>query len=173
MKKIILLFSLLVTFLVTTDAQHVSTDKLMKTVSVVRSAQKDLDNRLDSLEARLDLNETIDTIQSLVAEGVPIVKKRVESKDDLTILLGFLLGAITFLLNNLVYKIKGVEEWVSKKFNKSAVTIALGVVATATAAIITYFTSELSWATVAVWLVSAWGTHFGAFVVGVQKPKAA
>lgn len=174
MKKIILLSSLLVTFFVTTNAQRVSVTKLSQTVEATKKVTKDLDSRLDTLEAvSLDRDEIIDSLQAIINEGLPIVKKRVENKDDLTKLLGVLLGFITFLFNNLLYKIKGVEEWVGKKWNKSAFTIALGIVATATAAIITYFTSELSWATVGLWLLSAWGTHFGAFVVGVQKPKTA
>ncbi len=114
-------------------------------------------------------NAFIDELQVKFTEGKTVVTKPVESKEDMSLLLGTLLGLLTYVLNNMLYKIKGVKEWVEAKFNKSAVTITLGLVATAIAVLVAKSNGEVSWQESLLWLVSAWGTHFGIFVGRVQK----
>lgn len=115
----------------------------------------------------------IDSLQVKFTEVKTAVKTPVESKEDMSLLLGMLLGLLTYLLNNLLYGIKGVKAWVEEKFSKSAVTVALGLVATAAAILITRNNGDVSWQESILWLVSAWGTHFGVFVARVQKTAKA
>ncbi len=119
--------------------------------------------------ADIKRNAFIDSLQQKISEGRQVVTKPVTSKEDMSLLLGTLLGLLTYVLNNMLYKIKGVKEWIEAKFNKSAVTITLGLVATAIAVLVAKLNGEVSWQESLLWLVSAWGTHFGIFVGRVQK----
>lgn len=115
----------------------------------------------------------IDSLQAKFTETKTAITKPVKSKEDMGLLLGTLLGLLTYVLNNMLYKIEGVKEWVGKKFSKSAVTISLGVLATAVAVVISHFNGGTSWQEAGLWLVSAWGTHFGTFVLRAEKTAKA
>lgn len=119
--------------------------------------------------ADIKRNAFIDNLQQKISEGKQVITKPVKSREDMSLLLGTLLGLLTYVLNNMLYKIKGVKEWVDEKFNKSAVTITLGLVATGIAVLVAKSNGEVSWQESLLWLVSAWGTHFGIFVGRVQK----
>ena len=118
-------------------------------------------------------NAFIDSLQAKFTETKTVVTKPVTSKEDMSLLLGTLLGLLTYVLNNMLYKIKGAKEWVETKFSKSAVTISLGVLATAVAVIVSHFNGGTSWQEAGLWLVSAWGTHFGTFVLRAEKTAKA
>lgn len=168
MKKTILLLALCaITF--QSFAGGPSTRDLAATDKQLISEIEAIKAAISEDSADIVRNAFIDSLQAKLTEGRQVATKAVSSKEDMSHLLGFLLGLLTFILNAALYKINGVEEWVSKKFSKTWVTIILGIAATAIAAIIATVNGDTSWQQVALWLVSAWGTHFGVFATRVKK----
>ena len=150
-----------------------STRDLAATDKAIIADIEAIKNTLSEDSADIIRNAFIDSLQAKFTETKTVVTKPVASKEDMSLLLGTLLGLLTYVLNNILYKIKGVKEWVEEKFNKSAVTITLGLIATAIAVLVAKSNGEVSWQESLLWLVSAWGTHFGIFVGRVQKEAKA
>ncbi len=171
MKKIILFLALCATT-IQSFAGGPSTRDLAATDKQLISEIEAIKVTLSDDSADIKRNAFIDSLQVKFTEGRQAVTKPVASKEDMSNLVGVLLGLLTFLLNNGLYKIKGVEAWVSEKFSKTWVTIILGIAATAIAGVVASINGDASWAQIGLWLVTSWGTHFAAYASRVTKVKA-
>jgi hypothetical protein len=165
MKKIIL-FLALCAIGIQSFAGGPTTRELAAADNAIKDDIEAIKVALESDSAR---NAFIDELQVKFTEGKAVATEPVESQEDMIMLLGVLLGILTYFLNNILYKIKGVQAWVEYKFSKTGVTIVLGVLATAVAVLLARVNGDASWQESLIWLVSAWGTHFGIFFSRVQK----
>jgi hypothetical protein len=122
--------------------------------------------------ADIKRNAFIDELQVKFTEGKQVVTKPLASKEDMSNLVGIILGLLTFLVNNGLYKIKGLEAWITEKWSKTWFTISLGVLATTIAGIVASINGDASWPQIGLWLLTSWGTHFAAYASRVTKVKA-
>ncbi len=170
MKKIIFLLAFFATF--QSFAGGPSTRDLAATDKAIIADIEAIKITLSEDSADIARNAFIDSLQAKFTETKTVVTKPVASKEDMSNLVGVILGILTFLINNGLYKIEGVEEWITKKWSKTWLAIALGVLATAIAGIIASINGDATWAQIGLWLVTSWGTHFAAYASRVTKVKA-
>lgn len=171
MKKIIL-FLALCAIAFQSFAGGPSTRDLAATDKAIIADIEAIKITLSEDSADIARNAFIDSLQAKFTETKTVVTKPVASKEDMSNLVGVILGILTFLINNGLYKIKGVEDWITEKWSKTWLAITLGVLATAIAGIIASINGDATWAQIGLWLVTSWGTHFAAYASRVTKVKS-
>lgn len=169
MKKIIFIFCMAL-FSVGAFAGGPSTKELASVDGIILAKVSGLEETVKAQEALFaSQRDEIDSLRALLDVAVPAVKKPVESKEDLTYLLGALLGLLTYVVQNLLFKVRPIKDWVDEKFSKSGFAILLGLVASVAAAVVAHLNGGVEWPKFLLWLIGAWGTHFGTFVMQVKK----
>ena len=164
MKKIIFVFALLITAF-TVQAKKPTIEQLEAKISATTVLVNDLQ------EKQVAQRSTIDSLLKAQKENIETVKTPIKDVEGAKNLLGALIGLLSFLLTNILFRFQKVKDWVEEKWSKGMFSLSLGAGISLVFIAINYFVSNVGIVQSVVWLISAWGVHFAAFTTIIGKAK--